>query len=87
MLVIHLFHVEVLDIAVKCGVPPGDVGIVAFDNKRQAGRSDAGYMEVACLQIGLIPDIRQRVIQMHIVREQRLATGGVLACDGPFIRA
>ena len=57
----RLLQVEVLDIGTKICKPPGDVRIVADDDERNPGKRNAGSMEISGLQVGLVPDSRNRM--------------------------
>ena len=84
---VRLFHVDVLNISIEAGEAPGDVCIVPGDDQRNSRRGDAGNVEAARVQILFVPDVRDAVVKMHVVGEQRLAAGGARAADNPLIRA
>ncbi len=84
--------VDVLHVGAEVGEAPGDVVVVTDDDEGDAGQSDSGDMEGSAgggggFQDGLIPDAGYAVREMHVVREERLAGGGVSAGDGPVVRA
>ncbi len=86
-LAVELFVVEILHVAQKRGESPGHVLVMAGDDKRQARNRDSGGMKARRAQVGHVPDVRHRELEVHIVREQRLATRSVAACNDPVVRA
>ncbi len=86
-----MFDVDVLDGGAEVGEAPGDVVVVADDDEGNAGEGDAGDVKVAGggggLEVGLIPDAGDAVGEVHVVREEWLAGGGVGAGDDPVVGA
>ncbi len=86
-----VLDVEVLDLGAEVGEAPGDVGVVADDDEGDAGEGDSGDVKLAGggggLEVGLVPDAGDAVGEVHVVREERLAGGGVGAGDDPVIGA
>ena len=86
------FDEEVLDVGIEVGEAPGDVVVVAYDDEGRAGDGDSGDVEGSAgrgggLEVSLVPDARDAVSEMHIVREERLAGGGVGAGYHPVVGA
>ena len=86
------FDVEVLDVGAEVGEAPGDVVVVADDDEGSAGEGDSGDVEGSAggrggFEVGLVPDAGDAVGEVHVVREERLAGGGVGAGDGPVVGA
>src|SRR5258708_39677811 len=84
--------VEVLDKGVGHGRPnvresPGDSLIVANDNVGHAGQSNSSDIEIAGLEMSLIPQVRHLMPEMHVIREQRLAGDRVSSRDYPVVRS
>ena len=84
--------VDVLDVGAEVGEAPGDVVVVADDDEGSAGESDAGDVEGGAgggggFEVGLVPDAGDAVGEVHVVREERLAGGGVGAGDDPVVGA
>ena len=82
--------VDVLDVGSQVGEAPGDVIVVADDDEGDARQSDSGYVEGSAGGGGgfedcLVPDAGHAVREVHVVREERLAGGGVVAGDCPVI--
>ena len=86
-----VFDVDILDGGAEVGEAPGDVVVVTSDDEGNAGKGDAGDMEVAGgawgIEVSLIPDAGDAVGEVHIVGEERLAGGGAGAGDGPVVGA
>ena len=61
--------------------------VVAGDHEGHAGQRDSGGVVAGRAQIGHVPDVGHGQGQVHIVREQRLAAGGVAAGDDPVVGA
>ena len=89
--VADVFDVDVLDFRSEVGEAPGYVIVVPDDDERDAGERDAGDVKLAGgsrgLEIGLIPNARDVVGEMHVVGEERLAGGSVGAGDDPVVGA
>src|SRR5579875_1222904 len=85
--VVELLDVEVFDIGAEIGKAPGDALIMTDDHVRHAGQGDAGNVEVAGSEVGLVPDIGKGEGQVHIVRQQRLAGSGMGAGNDPVVGA
>ena len=86
-----VLNVEGLDLGAEVGEAPGDVGVVADDDEGDAGERDSGDVKIAGggggLEVGLVPDAGNAVGEVHVVREERLAGGGVGAGDDPVVGA
>ncbi len=86
-----VFDVDVLDVGAEVGEAPGDVVVVADDDEGNAGKGDAGDVEIAGgsggFEVGLVPDAGDAVGEVHVVREERLAGGGVGSGDDPVVGA
>ena len=86
-----VLDVEVLHVGAEVGEAPGDVVVVADDDEGIAGEGDSGGVEVAGgrggLEVGCVPDAGDAVVEVHVVREQRLAGGGAGSGDGPVVGA
>ncbi len=85
----NVFDVDVLNGGAEIGESPGDVVVVAGDDEGDAGKGDAGDVEVAGgaggFEVSLVPDAWDAVGEVHIVGEDRLAGGGVGARDDPVV--
>ena len=86
-LAVELFVVEVLYVGLERGKSPGHVLVVAGDDERQPGQRDARGVKARRAQIGHVPCVRLAQGQVHVVREQRLAAGGVAAGHHPVVRS
>jgi hypothetical protein len=84
---VQLFNVEILHVCSESGESPGHVLVVAGDDERKPRQRNAGSVITRRPQIGHIPGIGNAQRQVHIVREQRLATGGMTAGDDPVVRS
>ena len=85
-----VLDVDVLHVGAEVGEAPGDVVVVADDDEGDAGKGDAGDVEVPVgggFEVGLVPDAGDAVGEVHVVREERLAGGGVGAGDDPVVGA
>ena len=82
-----MFDVDVLDFGAEVGEAPGDVVVVADDDEGCAGERDAGDVEAGGFEVGLVPDAGDVVGEVHVVREEGLAGGGVGAGDDPVVGA
>ncbi len=86
-----VFDVDVLDFGSEVGEAPGYVVVVADDDEGHAGKRDSGDMEIAgrCrgFEVGLVPDARDVVGEVHVVGEERLSGGGVGSGDDPVVGA
>jgi hypothetical protein len=86
-----VFDVDVLDGCAEVGEAPGYVVVVADDDEGDAGEGDSSDVEVARggggLKVSFVPDAGDGVGEVHVVREERLAGGGVGAGDYPVIGA
>jgi hypothetical protein len=87
-----MLDVDVLNVGAEVGKAPGDVVVVAYDDEGNSGKGDACDVEVCTagcgrLEIGLVPNAGDAVGEVHVVREEWLARGGVGTRDGPVIGA
>jgi hypothetical protein len=67
-----LLDIDVLNVGAEIGESPGDVVVVSHDDEREAREGDSSDVELAGgggLEVGLIPDSRNVVREMHVVRE------------------
>ena len=86
------FVVELLDENVfhrrpDIGEAPGHVAVVPDDHVGHARKGHAHDVEVSADQVRLVPGVGQAQIEVHVVRQKRLAGDGVSAGDDPVIRA
>ncbi len=86
------FYVDVLNVGAEVGEAPGDVVVVADDDEGSSGKCYSGDVEGGSggswgFEGGLVPDAGDAVVEVHVVREERLAGGGVGAGDGPVVGA
>ena len=79
--------VQVLHVGTGVGHSPGDPLVVADDDDRPAGEGDTGHVKTGRLELDLVPDARDAVAEMGIVREQRLAQPRVRAAYHPVVAA
>src|SRR5581483_1006332 len=86
-LVVDCFNVEVLDGWPDVGESPTDALVVSDNHKGQAGQTHAGHIEIAAAQVHFVPEIWHLVVQVHIVRQQRLSCDGMRSGDDPVIRS
>ena len=86
-LVVELLDVNVFDVRAEIGKSPRDVAIVSHDDERHARQRDAGDIEVSGREMGLIPDVGDAQVKVHVVRQQRLARRRVRAGDNPVVGA
>ena len=86
-----VFDEDVLHVGAEVGEAPGDVVVVADDDEGDSGKGDSGDVEVAGggrgFEVGLVPDAGDAVAEVHVVREERLAGGGVGSGDDPVVGA
>ncbi len=86
-LAVEFFHVKVLHVGKQRGEAPGHMLVVPGNYKRHTRQRDSGSVVSGGAQVGHEPDVGLRQAQVHVVREQRLAAGRVLAGDDPVVRA
>src|SRR6266481_6676296 len=79
--------VEILNIGLIIGEAPSNAFVVADDNKRSAGQSEALDVPTRRGEMDLVPDGRNGQLEMRIVGEQWLAGCGVGAADDPIVAA
>ena len=84
---VEFLLVEVLHVELQVGESPGDALVMAGDDCGDSGQRNARDIEAGRPQVCHIPDARERILQMHVVREQWLAGSRTRARDGPGVRA
>ena len=86
-----VFDVDVLDFGSEVGEAPGYVVVVTDDDEGDAGKGDAGDVEVPVwcrgFKVRLVPDARDVVGEVHVVGQERLSCGGVGSGDNPVVGA
>ena len=87
VLPVGVLHVDILGIAVERGKSPGDVLVVPCDDQGQPGHGDARHVESGGLEIGFVPDIRNLLLQMHVVREHGAPARRSRSGNNPLIRS
>src|SRR4051794_7320953 len=62
---------------------------MSYNHEGNTRQSNASHIErsVREFEVRLIPDTRHGVLQMHIIREQRLSRGCVRARNHPLVRS
>src|SRR5437588_420856 len=86
---IELLHEQILHIGSKVCESPGDATIVPDDDKRESGKSYAFnvvFQAVAFGQMSFIPNVRNGVLDVHVIGEQRFAACGVHPRHDPVVR-
>ena len=73
VLPVHALHVDVLRVAVERGKSPRHVLVVPRRHQRQPRPGHARRVQCRRLQIDFVPDVRNLLLQMHVVREHRVA--------------
>src|SRR5437868_949917 len=91
---IHVFDVDVLHVRAKVRKSPRNALVVPDNYVGQSGNGETHHVKARLwlcvrfdLKLRLIPDVRNVMPKVHVIREQRLASGGVRAGDDPVIRA
>src|SRR5882762_10290560 len=86
-LVIELFDIKIFHVWFNVGESPGDPLIVSDDDEGRPRQTDTGNVEVLLrhFELHLVPDSRNTVVEVHVVREQRLAADSVGAGDYPVV--
>ena len=86
-------RIELLDEVVlhrrpDVGESPADALVVADNHERNSRQRNAGHIEIAAgrFQVRLKPEVRHLVVEVHIVRQQRLARNRVLTGNDPVVR-
>ncbi len=79
------FNVNVFHGWADIGEAPGDSLVVSHDYKRNSGKRDPGDLKAAAAKMGLVPQIRHLVPEMHVIGEQRLARNCVRSRDNPVV--
>ena len=72
------FNVNVFHGWADIGEAPGDSLVVSHDHVRNSGKRDPGDVKAAAAKMGLVPQVRHLVPEMHVIGEQRLARNCVL---------
>src|ERR1700729_4060813 len=83
---VEFFDIQILHVAVERSESPCDVLIVAGGDEGHSGKRDACRVKAGRMEIRHVPGVWLAEREMHIVREERLAAGGVSASDDPVIR-
>ncbi len=84
---IELLDVKVLHRRTEIGEAPGDARIVTGDDVGKSGQGNTGYVERTALQMCFIPEVWNLILQVHVVREQRLSGYGMRARYHPVVGA
>ena len=87
-----MLDVDVLNVGTEVGEAPGDVVVVADDDEGRTGERYSGDVKRGTggrggLEIGLVPDARDAEAEVHVIGEQGLAGGSVIAGYDPVIGA
>src|SRR5690349_22447063 len=70
---------EILHVVLAVGQPPGDMLVMPDHHAGRAGQAGAGHMEIAAVEMILIPERRYLQNEVNIVRQQWLAGDGSCA--------
>ena len=84
---IELLHIQVLHIGDGVGNTPGNMLVMSNNHTGCAGKTDAGYIDLAADQMTFKPDRGDHLSKMRIIAEHRSATFGLCAIDHPVITA
>ena len=84
---VQILDVQVLHVELEIGDTPGNPRIVPHDNAGSARQGDSGHVQSGRPQVRHEPDSGQRILHVHVVREQRLPRGGVAPGKGPRVGA
>jgi hypothetical protein len=75
--VIEGFDVDVFGGWADVGESPGDALVVAHNHEGHTGQGDSRHIEVTAGEVGLVPEVRHLMLQVHVVGQQRKAGNGV----------
>src|SRR4029077_1968917 len=84
---IHPIDVQVLNVKPKICDAPRNALVVADDHAWHTRQGYTGHIQVRCPQMYLIPGGGDCELKMRVVRQNRLAAGGVLPGDSPGVRS
>src|SRR5207248_9964005 len=90
---VYIFDVDVLHVRPEIRKSPSDPLVVPDDDVGQPGNGEAHHVKawLLCiwldLKLRLVPDVGNAMAEVHIIREERFACGGVRAGDHPIVRA
>ena len=79
--------VPVEDVVGPVGESPGDVLVVSGDDQGRGREGDAADVDAGRRELDLVPDRRERELEVHVVAEDGEAARGEPAGDGPVVAA
>jgi hypothetical protein len=81
------FDVEILYVGAIVREAPGNSVVVANDDERSAGQSEAFNVPTGRGEVNFVPDGRNGQLEMCVIGEQWLAACGVRTADDPIVAA
>src|SRR5260370_7536323 len=86
-MMVERFDKGVFDRGGDIGESPGHAAIMSDNYEGIPGKSHTGHVEIARVQVGLVPKVGHLMAEVHIVREQRLAGDRVRSRHYPIVLA
>src|SRR5262249_7259183 len=83
---VQCLNVQALHRGTYVGESPANSLIVADNYKRQARKTYTDDIKISAAKMDLVPEVGHLVVEVHVIRKQRLSRNGVGTGEDPVIR-